>query len=177
MRGITHLTIGANMVWLPMLFGVDVAPWLVIVPAFTALLPDLDASESYIKHLSVGAYVGHEKVAIRPFVIPALIFSKIFGHRSVLHSIFILAILAALAYVFVPAGYTLYATLAILGYASHLMIDSLTKSGVEAFWPIKRNVGLLPRRFRVKTGGLLDTLLLLAGAGGVVVFLSRYIVQ
>lgn len=171
MRGVTHLVIGANSIWIPALLGVTVPPWLIAVPAFTSLLPDLDASESMIKHMTVGGYFGKTKIGIKPFYLVAFIFSKLFGHRGVLHSFVALALVAIGAYLLIPFTSTTIFALILLGYASHLAGDALTKSGIEIFWPNKKNYGLLPREFRIKTGGIVDTILLLAGSFGVIAFL------
>ncbi len=157
--------------WIPVLLGATVQPWLIAVPAFTSLLPDLDASESMIKHLTIGGYIGREKFGIKPFYLPAFIMSKLFGHRGVLHSLVALALVALGAYFLIPFTSTAVFALILIGYASHLAGDALTKSGIEIFWPNKKNYGLLPRKLRVKTGGFIDTILLLAASFGVIAFL------
>lgn len=174
MRGSTHAVIGANTVWIPLLFGMTIQPWLVGIGALAALLPDLDANESKIKHLTFGGYIGKMRVGIKPFAPIAMIFSAIFGHRGVLHSLFALEIVAFGASFLIPYTSMSLWLVILLGYASHLAADALTKSGIEFLWPWKKNVGLLPRALRVKTGGIVDTLLLLAGSAGVVIFLYRY---
>ncbi len=175
MRGSTHAVIGANTVWIPLLAGLTVQPWLVAVGAFAALLPDLDASESKIKSLTVGGYVGKTKVGIRPFVPIAMVFSTIFGHRGALHSLLAVVIVAGASTFLIPYVGAAGLVVIILGYASHLAADAMTKSGIEFLWPLKMRFGLLPHFIRVKTGGILDTLLSLIGSGGVVVFLYQYI--
>ncbi len=175
MRGSTHAVIGANVVWIPLVFGMTVQPWFVGVGALAALLPDLDASESKIKHLTVGGYIGHTRVRIKPFAPIAMIFSSIFGHRGPLHSLFALEVLSFGASFLIPYTSLSLWWVIMLGYASHLASDALTKAGIQFLWPWNRNVGLLPKALRVKTGGLVDSLLLLLGSGGVVIFLYQFV--
>lgn len=175
MRGSTHAVIGANTVWIPVALGLTVQPWFFLMGMFTALLPDLDASESKIKHLTVGGYVGGARIRIKPFVPIAMIVSSIFGHRGALHSFLAIAAFSAATSFLIPYTSVALWLVVALGYGSHLTADALTKSGIEFFWPWKRNFGILPRFLRVKTGGVVDTLLLVAGSGGVVVFLYQYI--
>ena len=175
MRGSTHAVIGANTVWIPILMGMVIEPWLFLIGAFTALLPDLDASESKIKHLKFGGYIGKTKVTINPFMPIAVIISAIFGHRGALHSLVAIAVVAAGASFLIPHTSVALWLVAVLGYTSHLLADALTKSGIEFFWPWKQNFGALPRFLRVKTGGLVDTLLLLIGSVSVLLFLYQYV--
>jgi membrane-bound metal-dependent hydrolase YbcI (DUF457 family) len=174
MRGITHAAIGANVVWIPSMLGLTVAPWLVVVGAFVALLPDLDASESRIKNLTIGGKIGGAQIGIRPLAPIAMVLSSLFGHRAALHSLLMVAVIS-LGTRFIPIMTSSLWLVIILGYVSHLVLDMLTKSGVEIFWPIKTHVGLLPRFLRVKTGGLLDTVLLLVSSAGVIFFLHTVI--
>ncbi len=176
MKGITHAAIGANAVWIPAFFGLSVAPWLIVIGAFAALLPDLDASESRIKHLKIGGRIGGVKVGIEPLAPVAMVTSGVFGHRGFMHSLVILAILIVGGVIFFRQSLVLVLVV-IIGYASHLLSDMLTKSGIEFFWPIRIRVGLLPKFLRVRTGGVLDNILLLAGAAGVVFFLYNFIGQ
>ncbi|MFA5052076.1 MAG: metal-dependent hydrolase [Patescibacteria group bacterium] len=170
MKGITHAAVGANAVWIPVLLGLTTAPWLVVVAAFVALLPDLDASESMAKHLRVGGKIGGVNVGIEPLAPVAMVTSGIFGHRGLLHSLLLMAILSCGAFLFLKQSLS-FVLVIIFSYASHIIIDMLTKSGVELFWPIRTRVGLLPKFFRVKTGGITDTVLLIIACGGVLAFL------
>jgi len=171
MRGSTHAAIGANAVWIPFVLGMSVYPWYFLVGALAALLPDLDASESKIKHLKFGIYIGRSKVWLKPFWPIAFIISKIFRHRGILHSfVFALTLFISLM-LLIPQDFSSLTLVIIIGYASHYILDALTKAGIEFFWPWKKRIGLLPRRLRVKTGGLLDNIFLLAGSVGVIIFL------
>ncbi len=173
MRGTTHAAIGANAVWIPVLMGSTVAPWLVGIGALAALLPDLDASESKIKNLTFGGYVGGTRVGFKPFAPVAMVISAAFGHRGVLHSLMFVAILGV-GVALIPMATQVIWLVILAGYFSHLAIDGLTKSGIEFFWPIRIRIGLLPKMLRVKTGGIIDYLLLALGIFGVVTFLSQF---
>ncbi|MFA6098087.1 MAG: metal-dependent hydrolase [Patescibacteria group bacterium] len=171
MKGATHAAIGANMAWVPLLFGLTVQPWFTIVGAFAALLPDLDASESKIKNITLGGRVAGIKVGFKPLAPLAMILSGIFGHRGALHSLSFV-ILVAIGAGFLIPHFTLSLWLVVVfGYLSHLILDSLTKSGVEFFWPYKKNFGLLPHWLRLHTGGFFDYLIMLIGFAGVILFL------
>lgn len=165
MRGITHAAVGANAVWIPVALGLTTAPWLILVGAFVALVPDLDASESRIKHLRVGGRLG-----IEPLAPVAMVTSGVFGHRGFLHSLLVLMALLC-GGLFFSSQWLTVVIVAIVAYASHIVIDMLTKSGVELFWPIRVRVGLAPKMLRVKTGGLVDTALSLLSTGGIIIFL------
>lgn len=69
---------------------------LAAAAALGALLPDLDASESKIKHLKI------PNTQIKPFMLPALIVSRSDQHRGLLHSF---AGLGMMALFFIPAAF------------------------------------------------------------------------
>lgn len=171
MRGTTHAVIGANVIWLPYLLGLTIAPWYFLIGALAALLPDLDASESKIKNLKLGIYVGRSKIWFKPFWLIAFVISKIFRHRGVLHSLILVLILSIGLMLIIPREFSNITLMIILGYLSHLAMDALTKSGIEFLWPIKKRLGLLPKTLRVRTGGAIDTLLSLTGSVSLIIFL------
>ena len=133
MRGFTHLLLAT-------LFALFFAPFFSFEKyivffalfVFAALLPDIDHP---------GSMLGKK---LWPF---SLLISFFFGHRGLLHS------------VFVPAGFLFlgwyfglfWIGLALAGgYISHLIGDSLTVSGVQPF-------GIGPRfRGFIRTGGVLE---------------------
>ncbi len=67
-----------------------------------------------------------------------------FKHRMILHNIFAVTVSAFLVYLastMIPIvnWYTTYITLGfVLGYISHILLDSLTKAGIALFYPITR---------------------------------------
>jgi len=81
--------------------------------------------------------------------------SRIFGlfskHRGIFHSIFFGAVVAYLFFLFDGnAGFGF-----LFGFASHVVLDSFTKQGINFFYPF----GKFTLRGFVKTGGILETAL------------------
>ncbi len=151
----THAVIGINTVWV--LLPVLPANHLVADPSVNigflagcavlgALLPDLDAAESKIKHLKL---LGTQ---FKPFLLPSQVVHRSDQHRGLLHSLSGLCMVAGLSTPLIwwvgwaPVGALL------LGYASHLMADSATKSGIRLLYPRPRRFYLLPRSWRITTG-------------------------
>jgi inner membrane protein len=126
---------------------------LAAAAAFSALLPDLDASESKIKHFKI------PNTHIKPFLLPALVVSRSDQHRGLLHS---LAGLGMMTIFFVPAvwwtGWAPVVAL-LLGYASHILADAATKSGVRLLYPNPRRFHLLPPPWRFTTGSMAEDVL------------------
>ncbi len=165
----THTLFGISTLWLlaPLPPEILQANWgvLAVAAAFGALLPDLDASESKIKHLKI------PNTQIKPFMLPALVISRSDQHRGLLHS---LAGLGMIALFSTPAmwwaGWAPVVTL-LLGYASHLMADAATKSGIRLFYPDSKRFHLLPLSWRFTTGSIAEEALIAPLAFGVMLFL------
>ena len=103
-----------------------------------SLMPDVDTPES-----KLGRQVG----------ILSRLFRFLAGHRGIFHSAFAAVFFAAIVWiVFGPT----YGTAMFIGYASHLLIDGFTKSGINYLHPITT--------FRISgfivTGGMSENLLL-----------------
>lgn len=154
MRGRTHAVIGANMVWIASWLIADFSwnPLLIPIGALGALMPDLDSPESLIKHLRVSLGSRKDRLEVKPFALPSLIFSTLFGHRGVLHSLLATVVVALGAYVLVAKYHTEvpfltqeFSIVLTLGYASHLVADSCTHHGVRWLWPWDRRFHILPR--------------------------------
>lgn len=146
--GRTHLVLGIDSLWL--LAGIRGAitpesfPILLGGVALGALLPDLDASESSIRSLKLGG--------IRPFVPLSVLLHRAFGHRGLLHAPLALVIVGAIC---VCVGILFSAPFALalwLGYASHLLADACTRSGIPLGFRPEPRLHLLPKRFRLLTG-------------------------
>jgi inner membrane protein len=138
---------------------------LCAVAALGSLLPDLDASESKIKHLKL---IG---TGFKPFLLPALVVSRTDQHRGLLHSLWGLGmagfvVLCAMPWLGLPMGIAL-----VLGYASHLITDSATKSGIRLFYPSARRYHALPKILRISTGSLAEEALLPFLASGIFLLL------
>jgi inner membrane protein len=162
MKGYTHAAVGANTIWLATLTNqVDAyAPILLGVCALAALLPDLDAPHSKIHHLSRGF---------------TKIFHNLFPHRTFFHSLLFLLILfivvtftTTFIHPFLPIAIT-------IGHLTHPLIDALTPGGVEFLYPKRKRYHLLPYGYRVSVGGLVDTLLFVAGCAGALLFLGTHL--
>jgi membrane-bound metal-dependent hydrolase YbcI (DUF457 family) len=150
----THVMAGISALWLlevlPELPPENYAP-LVGAAALGALLPDLDAAQSKVKHLQVGG--------IKPFLLPAQSIFRTVGHRTLLHSLLAL-VYVALAGVLLSPFIGWMVSLALwLGYASHLAADACTRSGIRFLYPRPRRFYLLPKRWRIVTGSLAEDVL------------------
>ena len=146
--GRTHALAGVASLWclqaVPNLIRPELLAPLGVLAALGALLPDLDANQSQIKHLSVAG--------IKPFAPSSVLLYRTFGHRGVLHSLLGLGIAT---FLLLPMAFAtgLAVPLAIsLGYASHLATDACTKSGIPLLYPDRRRYHLLPRPLRLTTG-------------------------
>ena len=149
----THTLFGVASLWLlapvPGLLTGDTLGPLAMFAAFGALLPDLDASESKIRSLAVGG--------VRPFVPVSILIHRMWGHRGLLHSPLGLVLAACGAVILALFGYGLPALALLIGYASHLVADACTRSGIPG-WPNRadRRIYLLPPRLRFVTGSMAE---------------------
>lgn len=109
-------------------------PTAMAVGAVTALLPDIDEPNSMISR----------RIPIIPHII-----GGIFGHRTITHSLLGLVFFALPVFVFWKEYFLVF----IIGYLSHLLLDSFTKTGVPLGYPlIKKYYG--PKLIR--TGGIVE---------------------
>lgn len=105
-----------------------------ILVLFGGLLPDIDEHNSKLGR------------KIRPI---STFLNLIFGHRNLFHSLFFtLALLGVVNYFF---GLEIALAL-VIGYASHLIIDGFTISGINYLYPFTK----LHLRGPVQTGGLAE---------------------
>lgn len=156
MTGPTHIALGVSSLWLmqplPTAVGTlastdSSSPGLLIAAAaLGALLPDLDAAHSTVKYLRLGK-------RFQPFLLPARVLSRQFGHRGPLHS------LAGVTFLWLCFGLPLLLWLGwqpalalALGMLSHLLGDASTQSGVPLLYPRRGRWHLLPKGFRLTTG-------------------------
>lgn len=146
----THALGGVASLWLLRPFGTggDAASLglLAGLAALGALLPDLDAHESKIKHLAVAR-------GVEPFALPSLLLGRLLGHRGLLHSL--LGWGTAVLVVGLPTFLLLGpppALALMLGYGSHVLLDACTKHGVPLLYPRPGRWHALPPGWRVTTG-------------------------
>lgn len=145
-----------------------------LVTAFGAnmiggLLPDIDEATSDIWDKFRGGRVVGE--LIKPLI---------GSHRMISHSIlgtiivgYILQkILAAVGNILlVDMNIVFFATM--IGYLSHLIVDSFTTAGVPWLFPIPVRFGFPPvKALRIKTGGLLEKILVFPG----LLFINGYLI-
>lgn len=127
---------------------------LALLAGFAALFPDIDGDHAKIHNVGVAG--------ITPFAI----FRGGFKHRGFFHSLLAVVLILIVALVFLPDQRLLIASVLTLGYASHLILDGLTKSGIRFLFPKKKKYRLLPRKLAFRTGRSMDFLLLLLGSFG-----------
>ena len=158
----THAVFGMSALWLlaplsPELVGYDFGT-LAAFAAFGALLPDLDASESKIKHLKL---LGTN---ITPFFLLSQVVHRSDQHRGLLHSLVGLLMVAGLTAPWISwVGWAPIAAL-LLGYASHLLADAATKLGILLMFPSRRRYLVLPEGLRITTGSQAEETLFALGA-------------
>lgn len=152
----THALLGINSLWLitplpPELLGYDLGT-LAACAVLGALLPDLDASQSKIKHLKLPG------TQFKPFLLPAQVIHRSDQHRGLLHSLWGLSLVGACI---LPLTFWIGwapITALLLGYSSHLLGDSATKSGLRLRYPDKKRYHLLPPSWRITTGSQAEDL-------------------
>lgn len=117
-----------------------------VCAALGALLPDLDANSSKLQAMGVKG--------IRPFVPVGYVVRGVVSHRGPMHSwaaLYALTMLIGLplgAYAGWQAAFALS-----LGYASHLLLDMCTVTGLRVWWPFSaRTRWAVPKFLRVVTG-------------------------
>jgi inner membrane protein len=174
MTGKSHMTVGVvtyASLWahpippldVPLLAGTHAALALPVALALVllgSLLPDLDHPEGRL---------ANERILGIPVLKPlSWLIGAVFGHRGATHSLLALAGLVALGDLpFLPWAWAHLGLLLGWGYASHLLADMLTKSGVPLLWPLDWRIGFPPlRALRFTTGtwpeGLVVAVLTLA---------------
>jgi inner membrane protein len=136
----THLLV-ALLTGIVILQGFSLShPFLfLLIFLFFTLLPDIDSRQS--------------KIGRKAWPLSWLL-STVFGHRGLLHSIFVpIAILIASWYY----GYLWVGYAAAGGYLVHLLCDAMTVGGIRFFGPF----GWRTKGF-FRTGGFIEALLFLA---------------
>lgn len=124
------------------------------------LAPDIDQPTSSLwNRVPVGNIIGR---AVHPLL---------GGHRFISHSIFGVVLFGVLAKLFlnlisgvliVDMNIVWWAFM--IGYVSHLVMDTLTRDGVPWFFPIPIRVGMPPlKALRLKTGGMIEKTVIFPG--------------
>jgi len=118
----------------------------VVATAAGSLLPDIDLPTSAIG---------------RPFFPIASWINRKMGHRTLTHSVLGILLFGFLAFVigwafraWLGAPSPQYAWFLTLGFASHILVDTFTKTCVDLFWPARiRGVFFGNERYRVVSAG------------------------
>ena len=137
MMFITHMSLGLFVGLLltnQFLLPVNKYVFLAII-VFASLLPDIDSAYSLL---------GSKTKVV----------AMAFRHRGVIHSLFVMIIFSIILLVITPNLY--YLSAFVIGYFSHLLLDSITPKGIPLFWPSKKRLN-----GSLRTTGFFDWLLLL----------------
>ena len=168
----THAAMGASAAWLLAPFVTPdnsaIAAPLMLCCVVGAMVPDLDAVESKIKHVKV--------LGIKPMVPVSRAINREFGHRGLLHSLCGWLIWTALNLPLSVVFDWLPVAALSLGYASHLAGDACTRSGIPLLYPKRNRFYLSPQRLRVITGSEYEELFFAAFALGAAVLLLEHLV-
>lgn len=144
-----------------------------IIIAFTAnmiggLTPDIDQPTAKLwNELPAGSFFGK------------ILSPLLGGHRFISHSLFGVALFGTLSYwILQLASHTLLVNMTfvwwsfMIGYISHLLMDTITHEGVPWLFPIPWKIGIPPfKQFRMHTGGLVEKAIIFPG----LVMLTIYI--
>jgi inner membrane protein len=162
----THIMAGICSLWIFELIPAAHMEHIAIyagAAALGALLPDIDAPRSKIGQWSVGG--------IKPFFLPSQAINRSAGHRSISHSLLALVFIAGVGLVLSPiVGWQVSLALW-LGYASHLLTDASTRSGIPLLYPRPRRFHLLPKPLRIVTGSAAEEIIFVAFAALVLILL------
>jgi len=143
----THLAFGVLMALLAVQILQPTNPWLFgLLIVIASSLPDIDTPDSKIGR----------KVKV---------IGWIFEHRGFFHSLAACFLFSVLTYAITKN--TFYSIAFLIGYGSHLLMDSITKEGVMPFFPL---------RFRLRgffrTGHLLEFVVFVGMVAVIVVFMK-----
>ncbi|ACM61514.1 inner membrane protein [Caldicellulosiruptor bescii] len=138
MRGYTHLAFAlAAASSIQVLAHRSALSLEVAVAGISALLPDIDHPDSLLGR------------KIKPI---SWLINKLLGHRTITHSLDFAIGLCVV--VLLSSNFSYWAWMFVLGYMSHLILDSLTLSGIKLSM-LRQNSTI---GFKlVKTGGVEDT--------------------
>jgi membrane-bound metal-dependent hydrolase YbcI (DUF457 family) len=139
--------------------------------------PDLDGRESLASTPSawLPRFIPFTRLLDKLVGLVMRIPANVFGHRNTLHYPIIAG---AIIFFGAGAGWDWLLWLGV-GYASHIVADSLTKQGIPWLGPLSnRDYGLLPRFLRLRTGGFFEGLVSVVSwawaALGVLVSITGY---
>lgn len=147
MRWYTHVVFGLLLAVLVLPFVENMYVFVAVV-LFSSLLPDIDQKDARIhRYLPFTRWVEY-----------------VFYHRGICHSLLIPALLFSILF---SLGYIEIGMAVVLGYCSHLVMDSLTPRGVFYFYPLS---GFHVKGF-VKVGGLWEMVIFGVIVGALIVLI------
>lgn len=120
----THVAFG--ILFFSVLYGIfDVDLGFAVFSVFGALLPDIDWMMDKV-------WFTEEKLPTVKKIWKSMFHTGM--HRTILHNVWVLVGFSAVIWWIIPDG-SLPSLFFALGYLSHLVADSLTKSGIYWLWP------------------------------------------
>jgi inner membrane protein len=154
MKGSTHALLGVVSLvglqgWIPLPPDLPRLGLALVAAGVGALLPDLDADESLIRHETHTARSDGPLGWLVSWIMPS--------HRGLTHSGLACLLIVLLA----KQWPTYWPTALAIGYVSHIVADMLTRQGVPLLWPVHWRLSLLP----IVTGGPAESVIAM-GAGG-----------
>ena len=155
MRGRTHVAlalVAGRLIYPP----ADSLSWLALIVG--ALAPDFDSGGGLISKPSAWLpdFVPGRRLLDAPTQIASKFVRAAVGHRGPLHYPAVAVGLWALA-ILLTWPWTRWLA---FGYTTHLLADSLTRSGIPWLGPLSRECrGLLPKRFRLRTGSPVERII------------------
>jgi inner membrane protein len=188
LNGKTHLIIALVIVlilynYLSYFISTEIMLTCIGFCLFGSLLPDIDhhngiARKPYFILLSI-IFIGYVSYKngfglqhITPLIclIILLIYSFKSRHRTFTHSLLALSLYFLCLFTISMSG----AVYLLIGYASHLLSDSLTKNGIPIFYPIiKKSFGIKA----VRTGAIFEKIILVIGTILSIYFAVRLLVE
>lgn len=177
MTGKTHLAVGLTS-GLGLIYLSENVSWLevgltLVLSGFAALLPDLDTEGSMINNFLFSKISKQARTFVLAVVGLLLILAQFFiqqipfwvsligiffiavsfaPHRGLTHSLLMTVYVWWVADTAAPE----LATAVVVGYASHLIADMLTVSGIPLLWPLPWKVSLSQIGIKIKTGSWID---------------------
>ncbi len=120
--------------------------------ALVAILPDIDLPTSWLG---------------RVFFFISRSLERVFGHRTLTHSLLLTLVITAIIYAAEKATFVYPHTtsLFLMAYVSHILLDSCTVQGVKMFYPVSSRDCVFPYDprspygYRMKSGSRADTVL------------------
>jgi membrane-bound metal-dependent hydrolase YbcI (DUF457 family) len=146
-KAATHLAFAGVCAVIAQGLGYSLEPASLVALGLGSILPDIDTSTSSIGQLVPGF---SSKIERR------------FGHRTITHSLIGVIILAILSSPLLLRNSSVFAFL-LLGFVSHLILDTFNISGVPLLWPSRIVFWFFPHRaYRVAYNSPLERLVMVS---------------